>query len=686
MRSHWNDLRKITTGRRQSSRPTKNSAHGAALIVTLILLALLSAISVAMVLMVSSDTLINGYYRNYRGSFYAADSGINAVVESIKNSIVTTGVDNSTDGAPPLSVGGATLPTAANAWTQAGSSATNFLGATYAPYQGSYYKIGDPGSWNGQFEMVANPETPTPNPVFGTVQFEVQPNPADGNSCWPPTPTCTTNKGTVTNDYDYQWTYTYPYEVTVQGQSSGGEAELITEKGTITYSSISGTPAVGTPPSFSRWAAFITNFAPCLGALVPGYMTGPFFTDGQWGFGSFSNPGYTFTGTVGQVSSTTSWFPSSGGCTNSATMPSGMKAPVFDQGFQTGQTAIVAPTNSYNQAQAVLDGMGTPPCTSTPCPVDPAPSATQMNNELKTVSGTAYPSTGTAPTGVYIPYYTNSSGQKVYGSNPEEGYDGAAGGFYVNGNAAITLAATTDSGGNITQTYTITQGSTTTTIVVDNTTGTTTVTSGGSTLTLTGVPQQLDPNTGQVITQTDPSGSVVNPTLVYVNGEITAMQGVVQNDAGITIAATGTVNINGNVTYAQEPVSVPTDTLNTSTNAGVIGIYTPTGNINLSSPYSNNNLEVDGSLAAIGGSCASNMCGFTVSGYINTFNNVGGQIQTNIFSADMSAENTYYDQRFGNNFGPPWFPTGVPQAGATPVPSSQSVLITRTSWQEVNRP
>jgi len=64
-----------------------DGARGAALLITLILLALLSAASVAMVLLVSSDTMINGYYRNYRGSFYAADSGVNVVVQSIANSV-----------------------------------------------------------------------------------------------------------------------------------------------------------------------------------------------------------------------------------------------------------------------------------------------------------------------------------------------------------------------------------------------------------------------------------------------------------------------------------------------------------------------------------------------------------------------------------------------------------------------
>ncbi len=671
-------------GRHRLSPALRRSSRGAALIATLLLLALLSAISVAMVLMVSSDTMINGYYRNFRGSFYAADSGINAIVEAMKNAVMNTALDNGANGAPPLSVGGVTMPATASTWTNVGNGATAFLAAAYAPYQASYYKVGDPGSWNGQFTMVANPDGSLP---IGTVQFEVAPNPSDGDACWPPTPTCTNGKTTVANDYDYQWTFLYPYEITVQGQSAGSEAEKITEKGVITYTSISGTPGAGNPPSFSRWAAFITNFAPCIGALVPGYMTGPMFTDGQWGFGNFSNPGYTFTGTVGQVSSTTSWYPGSN-CENQAAMPSGMKAPVFQEGFQTSQNSIVAPSNSYNQIQAVLNAEGTAPCLVAPCAADPAPTAAQMNAVLKQINGTTYPSSGSVPTAVYIPYYTETvAGQtvNVYGSNPSNGGDGSAGGFYVNGNAALTLSATTDTAGNITQTYTITQGSTTTTIVVDNTLNTTTVMSGSTTLTLQGVPTQLDPNSGSPIIQTDPSGNPVNPTLVYINGSITAMQGTVQNLTGINITAADNININGNLVYAQEPVSVPADVLNSSTNAGVIGVYTANGNINLSSPYSNNNLEVDGSLAPIGGSCASSSCGFTASGFINTFNNVGGQIQTNIFAADMNAENTYYDLRLANNFGPPWFPTAVPQAGATSIPASQGVSIARTSWQEANR-
>ena len=633
---------------RRSRAARTSGASGVALVTTMILLTLLTAASVAMVLMVSSDTMINGYYRNFRGSFYAADSGVNVVVETLKNSIFSAATDTVN---PPLPNNG-TIPAAVT--------------SSYSPYKGSFYSIGDTGSWKGQFELVANPGGAA---VLGAPTFSSGPNPADAKS---------------PGNGDLIWKFSYPFTVTVQGQSSGTEGEKITETGTIIYSSTTGTPVAGAPPSFSKWGAFIDNFADCQGALVPGTMTGPFFTDGQWNFGNFSNPGYTFVNSIGQVGAKASWIKNNR-CTDSPTAPNGFTQPNFESGFAVSQPAVVPPTDTYSQVQAVLDGKGTPPCTSTPCGADPQPSQTQMSQELKTVSGGSYPGSGTVPTGVYIPYYTNAQGQEVYGSNPANGGDGAGGGFYVNGDASITLSATTagtGTGQHTTQTYKITQGSTKTTIVVDNTDGTTTVSSGSTTLTLQGAPQQLDPNTGSPIIQTDPSGSVVNPTLVYVNGQITGLKGTVQNDTGINITASIDVSITGDLTYAQAPVTIPSDALNSSTDAGVLGIYT-NGIINLnpnSSGSNKGNLTVDASLAAIG----SGTSGFETPGTaINTWTIVGGRSEDQAHSVSITSGNTYYDQRFAGNFGPPWFPTAVPQPGAGAIGASQSITLERTSWQEI---
>ena len=47
------------------------------LVTTLLLLSLMVAMTLAMVIAVTSDSLITRYYRNFRASFYAADSGLN---------------------------------------------------------------------------------------------------------------------------------------------------------------------------------------------------------------------------------------------------------------------------------------------------------------------------------------------------------------------------------------------------------------------------------------------------------------------------------------------------------------------------------------------------------------------------------------------------------------------------------
>jgi hypothetical protein len=210
------------------------------------------------------------------------------------------------------------------------------------------------------------------------------------------------------------------------------------------------------------------------------------------------------------------------------------------------------------------------------------------------------------------------------------------------------------------------------------------MTSGSTTLSLQGVPSQLDPNTGQAITQTDPSGNVVNPTLLYVNGNITSLNGTVQNDVGITVTATKDVSITGDLTYVQSPVSVPADTLNSSTDAGVLGIYT-TGNIDLypnSSGNNRGNLTVDASLAAIGNGTS----GFETPGSgINTWTIIGGRSEDQAHGVNIGKGNTYYDRRFAGNFGPPWFPTGVPQPGANAIPPSQSITVKRASWREIGR-
>jgi hypothetical protein len=399
-------------------------------------------------------------------------------------------------------------------------------------------------------------------------------------------------------------------------------------------------------------------------------MTGPMFTNGAWQF--MPGGAYIFTDPVGQANAKADyWF--GGTCiqspTSSYTYRGQTIRPTFQGGLNLNQPAVPAPTNSFSQEWAVLDAMGCGENGNTcgvPNPPPGAPTAAQMHADLKNINGTAYP-IGGAGSGVYMAYSCTGGPPCVNTMN--------GGGFYVKGNAAVTLSIWTDAGGNPTQIYSINQAGVVTVITTDIVASTTKVVSGGTTLNLAGVPQDLV------------TGTPTPATMLYVDGKITALTGTgqgvpaIQDGVALTITANGDINCTGDLVYAHEPVTQnQADTLIPANDHNQdLGLFTATGNIILSSPYGNKNLQVDGSQAAIGSSCAGNSCGFLVSGCINTFNNVGGQIQANIFGACMNTENTYFDRRYTSKpgFAPPWFPSTT--ISANDIYNAQAPLVCPSS-------
>jgi Tfp pilus assembly protein PilX len=656
---------------------TRND-KGVALFISLMLLTLMSVMSVVMVMTVSPDMLINGYYGNSRGSFYAADSGLNIARQQLSNQIQNyvnmtacpgwvTNVPSpytSSCQKPPLNTADGTANAAANA-ASAVLANVKSVSSGYGTF--TSLNAGQAAtSWPGTFQVVDNATcTNSFVPVAGT-------------------PIVTTNaQGQQVN-----YKYTFSYQLCAQGRALASQQVQTAENGYIIVN-VAGSGSLQRSGSFASFGAFINNYPPCTGPLVPGTMEGPMFTNGAW---QFENGSYVFTDPVSQTNANADFYFGSN-CIQSptASYKSGSTtiAPTFQQGLNLGQPTASLPPNDYSQKWAVLDGAGcgegANTCGSTLPPI-PTVINTNLNSKLNDINGNAYP-LGGASSGVFLPYSCSSGTCTMQG-----------GGIYVEGNASVVLSMGTDSvTGGPAQVYTITQGGTTTTITTSINVNPstmapsgpnyTTVTSGSKTVTLTGVPMnRLNP------------GNPTVATMLYVDGNISSLSGptgqsnqnthAIQDDAQVTIAANGNVNITGNVTYNHEPVTQ--DVSNTlqmtqgqaATNQ-VLGVFTSSGNINLSSPYTNNNLQVDGSLAAIGQSCASNSCGFTVSGSINTFNNVGGQIQYNIFSANMSTENTYFDRRFTNwkNFVPPWFPsTIIAQDDIGVVAPTVTPTINRVSW------
>ena len=647
--------------------------HGFALVFTLLLLSMMSLMALAMVFSSTSDMLINGYYRNARGSFYAADSGLNIARQQLQDQIVAQVPSTFTTNPIPTGAAATVLSSVLTAYASSTS-----LNAGQAA-----------NSWVESFVI--------PNTTGCPTTFSLAPN----------SPTITSYDS---NNNPNGYKYIYNYQLCVRGMAQGSEQTTVSETGSLILA-VSGTQSTSTT-SFAAYGAFIDQFAPCLGPLVPGTLTGPFFTNGAWQFGTSGS--YIFTDPVGQANADADfWFGNT--CIQSPTSSykygSGNQAqtikPTFEGNppFSLGLNTESLPQNDYSQQWAVLDSKGTGEGSS-------APTNAQMNASLKTASGAAYPTSG-ASSGVYIPYTTSGSVNTVDG-----------GGFYVAGSSSVGASITLSTSGTSAQVFTIAQTpsstTTTTTITVDplatpptswncpsGTTGTTTVATkvgSGSTTTVNfcAVPMNL-------------SGSTPTPgTILYVNGDIAStncsyggctggLSGPGQGQAGIqdynaiTIVANGDIDIEGDLIYKTEPVTTtqnqvvagtnpaccngdPADTLIPGHNNGqVLGLFTANGNINLNSNYSNNNLEVDASMAALQ---AGQNYGFSTNeGSLNTVTNVGGRIENAAHGVNITTFNVYFDQRFANTqgFAPPWFPSTTVTATG-PAPAVAKPTVQRVQW------
>ena len=203
-------------------RSKKKTERGIALITTLLLLLLLTGISITMVLSVSSDMLVNGYYRDFRGSFYASDSGLNLARQSM-----LTGVTN----VVPAVFDPITPPIPSST---ASSVASNVLGnysGSNAPY--SLNTGGGANSWPEKFTLTKSTLALTPgvNPV-----------------------TTKDAKGNV-NSY----TYTFQYNLTTVGQSQGSEAATLSDSGNFKIVVAPGSST--TTSSFAAFGMFIDQYA-----------------------------------------------------------------------------------------------------------------------------------------------------------------------------------------------------------------------------------------------------------------------------------------------------------------------------------------------------------------------------------------------------------------------------------------
>ncbi len=667
-------MTKITRNSNHAKRTAAGgqSSRGIALIAALLMLTLMVAMTLGMVIAVTSDTLISGYYKTYRSSFYAGDSGVNIVRQYMLNQLVTNatiavGTSFSPASPPPLSATDAstTLTNALNQYSSTASASNRQInsGQGANSWPGNFYIVstmsGTPGT------TLASPNcTPIftpPNAGTGTVA------PAAGPyDCVANYPKCT---GACTNFAITDFQYKFPYAVTALGQSTGGQQQLVEDSGQLVLD-IHVAPSGGVNTAFSAWGMFIDQATQCDGStLVPGTISGPVFTNGAWNFGTSGS--YIFTDKIGSVSPTFG-YQFSNNCDSSASTSdkSGNQtiAPTFQSGVSLGANAVPLPTDSFNQEEAVVDGLGTSCAGSS----SQCPSKATMNSNLRDINGAAYPLSGAS--GVFLGYTQTVSGGVT--TNTMTG-----GGILFEGNAGVTLTAST-AGSDPVEVYTIapTSGASTT-VTVDITANTTTVKSGAKTTVIAGVPANH-------------VGATAAPaTMLYVDGNITALSGpssgaAIQDGYGATVAAASNITITGNILYKTEPVTMtqnqipntPADTLIPGNNNGqVLGIFTANGNVNLNVPSSGQNLEIDASIATI----AKNGSGGIVNtgNAINTLNIVGGRIQNTIQNINSTSRNVFFDRRFTQgNFAPPWFPSTTVTGAASDSVTSVVPSVQRTQW------
>lgn len=399
------------------SMPGRLENRGVALVITLLLLFLMSVLGLAAVLSTSSDLLINGYYANYRGSFYAADSGLTMVRQSMENYL--TGLVPSAWNSAWTSCTGSSQPITSIAYSNPYSS------TTYLTNGSSYGAAAN--SWAESFKASSPTLTAASNP-------------------------CEYNAATETAAPFYQ--YFYNYTITTIGMATGYEQASITETGTLILNISGAGGSTPTNVSFSAFGAFINSFPACDGPLVYGTITGPVYANGNWNLGSGGS--YTFTDPVNQTGADFSYWVGNK-CTNSASVPfkSGGTTinPTFEAGYNLSQSAVTIPANDYSQRWAVLDGMGcgepnNPSCNASAASKNSSttsqpPSNAQMAAALTNVAQTPYPTTG-ATSGVYLPYNPDTCTGSVCT------YSSTGGGIYVEGGGpsgsattSLTLAAAT---------------------------------------------------------------------------------------------------------------------------------------------------------------------------------------------------------------------------------------------------
>ena len=422
------------------------------------------------------------------------------------------------------------------------------------------------------------------------------------------------------------------------------------------------------------WFSSTTNFS------------GPVHTNGEFRFAQFP----TFTNKLDSASGK-AWFYNNGANIELSTPENvvggtRVDAPLVPPdpnpqaatpaNFTLGSATVPMPANSFNQQGVAVGRNPTDPSAVTTAQI------TSVIPELKNASS--------VPNGIYVPVADKNG---VCRSD-----SGAAmmGGVYVQG----TVDSLTMSVSGSTAVYTLVQGATQTTVTVDRANNNTTVSSNG----------WLPPPSGGTCPSGTPPGGPIrtfvgvpkgwqsgpgndNAAVIYVNGNINALSGTLQQNEQASIVSAGSIGITGNVLYQTPPN--PADPNSNPIN--VLGLYAAGGDIQIM-PTAPNNLIIDAILMA--GSSGSaynssvNVQNWNTGSPRGNVNLLGGLIEKyygtfGTYNSTLGQQATGYgraftfDTRMSRGFTPPFFPTTnvfMVTGG------SQSLAGVRPVWREATPP
>ncbi len=285
--------------------------------------------------------------------------------------------------------------------------------------------------------------------------------------------------------------------------------------------------------------------------------------------------------------------------------------PYFAKGFVRGAPAINLPTVAYTQLYAALSYF----------PNDNFPTYSPTYSIIRQYLG--LPVSNQAPdNGIYTITIANG------------------GGIYVQGDASIELGK--DSLGRAV--YTITQGSNTYVFTIDTQNNKTYVKIGSKTIEINKIPNGV----------------------IYVNGSVTSIKGIVQKDQRITVVAKSGITITHHITYEEDPRNNP-DAIN------VLGLLAETGNIILDPKNSNGTPLQDPNIHAVlmAPNGVVQVANYNTRSPAGDVHLLGGIISKNYgafgtFTTDRNGNpvpqsgygrDFWYDYRMRSGYAPPYFPT-----------------------------